>query len=119
MELAGFNIKVVIVAPGAIKSSIGDTGGKAITVSQSSAYKNVEDMIRYRAVYSQTGKPAPTPTDVFAREVVSKCTVKRPSAYLTTGSRSTIVKILYYLPMFVREWFLKRYFQMWRVGKGQ
>lgn len=46
MELKGFGIKVSIVAPGAIKSSIGDTGAKAIVLPATSFYKNVEDMIR-------------------------------------------------------------------------
>lgn len=46
MELAGFNINVSIVAPGAIKSSIGDTGSKGISLPDSSNYKNVEDMVR-------------------------------------------------------------------------
>lgn len=120
MELAGFGIKVTVVAPGAIRSSIGETGTKAISLAPNSNYKNVEDMIRYRAVYSQVGRPAPTPADVFAREVIRKCAVPRsPPAYLMAGSRSLIIRLLFYLPVWVRGWLFGLMFGLGRIGKGK
>jgi hypothetical protein len=74
--------QVVILAPGAIKSSIGDAGEGTIQLAKSSSYENVADMIKYRAQYSQLGHP--TPTAEFAA-VVRKAVVKRrPRAYLVT-----------------------------------
>jgi len=115
-ELAGFGINVVILAPGAIKSSIGDAGEGTIQLAKSSSYENVADMIKYRAQYSQLGHP--TPTAEFAA-VVRKAVVKRrPRAYLVTGAKSTMAFIMYYMPGRFRDFFLSRIFQLWRVGRS-
>ncbi|CAO1619134.1 unnamed protein product [Parajaminaea phylloscopi] len=132
MELKGFGISVTVVAPGAIKSSIGDSGAGHIKVADNSRYTNVQDMVQYRAVYSQVGRPSPTPTAVFANQVVSECADPRrrpwflswifgprqPPRYLVAGSRSSIIKILFYLPVWLRQLFIGRLFQISRIGKG-
>lgn len=61
MELAGFNIKVNAVCPGAIKSSIGDSGAKAISVRPGSWYKNVEDMVRCESLLAALLSGAASP----------------------------------------------------------
>lgn len=48
-ELKGFGISVVVVAPGAIKSLIGEAGASTISMKPNSKYENVKDMIIYRA----------------------------------------------------------------------
>lgn len=131
MELRGFNVFVTVVAPGAIKSNIGETGAKLVKVADDSRYKNVEDMVQFRAVYSQKVRPAPTPAAVLAHEIVTKCADTRrswlvswflgprqPPRYLLAGSRSGFIRILFYLPVWLRQIFVGRLFGMSRVGKG-
>ncbi|PWN49257.1 NAD(P)-binding protein, partial [Violaceomyces palustris] len=116
LELAGFGIRVIVVAPGAIRSSIGDAGSSNVSVSSDSFYKDVEDMIFKRANYSQTGKPEPTPTDIFARDVRKELVKKCPRAYITSGSRSFGAWLGYYMPIWLKDWIVGRIFQTSRIG---
>ncbi|SCZ90358.1 BZ3500_MvSof-1268-A1-R1_Chr9g10804 [Microbotryum saponariae] len=54
MELRGFGIKVVCVAPGAIKSAIGASNDKRAVLSPASVYSNVEAFVRSRGSWSQS-----------------------------------------------------------------
>ncbi|PWZ01684.1 NAD(P)-binding protein [Testicularia cyperi] len=115
LELAGFGIKVVVVAPGKIKSSIGDTGSSHISLPHDSAYKHVEDIVQYRAQFSQLGNP--TPTDVFAKTVRKWVAVANPGPYLFTGSKSLTVWIAYYLPTWMKDRLIGAMFNASRIGK--
>ncbi|TKY87699.1 hypothetical protein EX895_003280 [Sporisorium graminicola] len=128
LELAPFNIHVVVVAPGAIKSSISDNtmkarGAPAANSANSgdlgylpadSLYKHVEDLVKFRAEFSQQGEP--TPSETFARNVRRWVTVSSPGAYLFTGKKSLGVWISYYLPTSVKDWVIGRIFQIHRIG---
>ncbi|SPC64019.1 related to AYR1 - NADPH-dependent 1-acyl dihydroxyacetone phosphate reductase [Ustilago sp. UG-2017b] len=128
LELAGFGIKVVVVAPGAIKSSIADNTLKnQFTHSSSesgdlgylpadSMYKHVEDLVKFRAEFSQQGEP--TPSETFARNVRKWVSASNPGAYLFTGKKSLTVWISYYLPTRVKDWIIGRIFQIHRVGEN-
>ncbi|SGZ27141.1 BQ5605_C025g10064 [Microbotryum silenes-dioicae] len=59
MELRGFGIKVVCVAPGAIKSAIGASNDKRAVLSLASVYSNVESFVRLRGSWSQRSKLIP------------------------------------------------------------
>ena len=115
LELAGFGINVVVVAPGAIRSGFGDRGTAHLDIQGSSAYKHVEDLIVYRAQYSQTGNV--TPAESFARTVRQSVTRKHPSAYLVTGAKSLTALLLYYLPTWLRDFLVGRAFSTWRIGR--
>ena len=126
LELAGFGIKVVVVAPGAIKSSIADNTQKNLDTSRSSdpddlgylpadsLYKHVEDLVKFRAEFSQQGEP--TPSETFARNVRRWVAASNPGAYLFTGKKSLTVWIAYYLPTKVKDWIVGRIFQIHRIG---
>ncbi|PWN41206.1 NAD(P)-binding protein [Ceraceosorus guamensis] len=114
-ELAGFGIKVIVVAPGAIQSSIGDAGAKGISVADSSPYKNVEDMIQYRAMYSQIGRN--TPAHVFAKNIRRAVTKKNPRAYILSGARTTVAFLLWLMPARWRDFLLSFVFQTYRIGR--
>ncbi|SPO25208.1 related to AYR1 - NADPH-dependent 1-acyl dihydroxyacetone phosphate reductase [Ustilago trichophora] len=132
LELAGFGIKVVVVAPGAIKSSIADNTlknqSKAPSASSSSdsddlgylpadsMYKHVEDLVKFRAEFSQQGEP--TPSETFARNVRKWVGAANPGAYLFTGKKSLTVWISYYLPTRVKDWIIGRIFQIHRIGEN-
>ncbi|CBQ70932.1 conserved hypothetical protein [Sporisorium reilianum SRZ2] len=129
LELAPFNIHVVVVAPGAIKSSISDNtlktrgaptpnsaeGGDLGYLPADSLYKHVEDLVKFRAEFSQQGEP--TPSETFAKTVRRWVGASRPGAYLFTGKRSLSVWISYYLPTRVKDWVIGRIFQIHRIGQ--
>lgn len=136
-EVAPLGIRVLVVAPGAIKSSFGDNSTSNLVLpAKGSAYDNdaARAIIRYRAVYSQTGRntPAETTARVIRREV-DKSYVRThhsllarllvvpwllslvfggPRAYLTTGARSSIALVLFYLPTSLRDRALATYFSL-------
>lgn len=127
LELAGFGIKVIVVAPGAIKSSIADNTLKNRAQSSSSKsegdlgylpedslYKHVEDLVKFRAEFSQQGEP--TPSETFAKNVRKYVTSANPGAYLFTGKKSLTVWVSYYLPTRVKDWIVGRVFQISRIG---
>lgn len=130
LELAGFGIKVVVVAPGAIKSSIADNTLKNQSKSPASGedgedlgylpatsmYKHVEDLVKFRAEFSQQGEP--TPSETFARNVRKWVGAANPGAYLFTGKKSLTVWISYYLPTRVKDWIIGRIFQIHRIGEN-
>lgn len=124
LELAGFNIKVVVVAPGAIKSSFATNTTKTYPTTDDpndlgylppeSLYKHVEDLVKFRAEFSQQGQP--TPSETFATTVREWVTRSNPGAYLFTGKKSLAVWIAYYLPISVKDWVIGRIFQVHRIG---
>lgn len=84
MELAPFNIHVVMVQPGAIRSNLGDTATKGVSVNQksNSLYKPIFAAIRERANVSQVN---PTGTGEFAQKLVAKLNRKTPPAIIRLG----------------------------------
>lgn len=87
MELAPFNIHVMLVQPGGIVSNFGNVANKKTeqVLSVNSKYLKIEDKLRERGTISQVGA---TPTDVFAKEVVKKSLRKNPPSVIRTGHRS-------------------------------
>ncbi|KAJ1735211.1 NADPH-dependent 1-acyl dihydroxyacetone phosphate reductase [Coemansia biformis] len=101
MELAPFNVRVVVVVPGGIKSNIASNQPE-VTLAEDSPYKPAIEAIRARAKYSQTGNS--TPTDRFARVVVPQILSPSPRAYIIYGNHSTVTRLLSYIPVCVRDW---------------
>ncbi|KAF8975490.1 hypothetical protein BGZ46_009079 [Entomortierella lignicola] len=89
LELAPFGVKVSIVAPGAIKSNIGDNNLKAFSLPQT---------------------PNCTPTAKFAKYVVSKCLKSSPPRYIDYGTLSNIFRILRHAPWILTEFIWSRQF---------
>ncbi|OBZ86959.1 NADPH-dependent 1-acyldihydroxyacetone phosphate reductase [Choanephora cucurbitarum] len=108
MELSPFGVQVVVVAPGAITSNIGNNGSKTTHVPEDSIYKSVAKFIHGRANSSQG--PSSTPTDVFASHIVKKTLQKNTPSYVTYGHLSFLFVIFYYLPSFVADWILSNKF---------
>ena len=96
MECKPFNIKVMLVAPGSIKSNISNNQAATFSLPADSLYTGYLHKIMER-LYSSQGKHS-LPTDVFARSVVSKALRKEPPSYLTVGARTVIFAILKWLP---------------------
>ena len=97
MELSPFNIKVITVQPGAIKSNLGETSKNSVArnINPDSMYASILDSINERADYSQQD---PTPTEIFVRQLVKEIKNENPKNIIRLGKGS------FSLP-FMKHWF--------------
>ncbi|KAF9557028.1 DNA replication licensing factor mcm8 [Mortierella alpina] len=108
MELAPFGVNVSIVAPGAIKSNIGDNNLKAFHLPEKSFYQSVISYIMSRANASQA--PGCTPTASFAKYIVAKCLKSSPPRYIDYGTLSSLFRFLRYAPWMITDFIFSRKF---------
>ncbi|KAF9951922.1 hypothetical protein BGZ70_000803 [Mortierella alpina] len=108
MELAPFGVNVSVVAPGAIKSNIGDNNLKAFHLPEKSFYQSVISYVMSRANASQA--PGCTPTANFAKHVVSKCLKSSPPRYINYGTLSNLFRFLRYAPWMITDFIFSRKF---------
>lgn len=103
IELAPFNIRVVLVQTGAIQSNIGNAATERLakTLTQPSRYESIMDKIRARAMASQ--KKA-TPTEVYAQQLVRHLTKEPIPAWIMLGHNSRWLGLLRrWLPQRLRD----------------
>jgi len=106
MELKPFNIKVMYISPGAVRSNIANNQAAKFSLRQGSLYTDFLPNIMQRLNASQG--PNSLPADKFAREVVKRVLQKDPPRYLTLGGNSTIFTIFGWLPKAWVLWYLWR-----------
>lgn len=96
-ECKPFNINVVCVAPGAIKSNIAASVLKAgINMPETSFYKPYTDAIVSRILGSQG--PRSMSAEDFAKKVVTATLSHRPPRYLSAGGFATLFAAFAWLP---------------------
>ncbi|KAF7357769.1 NAD-binding protein [Mycena venus] len=101
MECQPLKVKVVLVAPGSIKSNI--SVKSAYTVPEDSFYGSLEKQIKHVMYQSQTKDYGVMDTDEFAAVVVGKITSPKPPQYLSLGGFTTRMWILKWLPRTTAE----------------
>ncbi|KAF8894358.1 oxidoreductase [Gymnopilus junonius] len=107
MELSPFNISVVHVAPGAIKSNIANNS--RVHLAANSLYQAFVPFIQKRIDSSQG--PNSMPTKDFARRVVGNALRKSPKGYMTMGGHAFMFSVFKWLPRgLVFYLMLKRFF---------
>lgn len=106
MECRPFNIDVILVVPGAVKSNIAKNQEAVFKLPPDSLYTSYLKNIIERLHISQGSNAMPT--DAFAKFVVTKALQKKPTTYLTAGGSYMLFALLRWLP---RAWVLSF---MWR-----
>jgi NAD(P)-dependent dehydrogenase (short-subunit alcohol dehydrogenase family) len=93
MELAPFNIDVMVIQPGAIESEFGNNAEASLsrTLGEHSLYEPVKDGILQRARASQSN---PTPTVTFVEEMLRLLEQPKPPAMARIGNGSTAFPLL-------------------------
>ncbi|KAF7811902.1 short-chain dehydrogenase RED1-like [Senna tora] len=107
LELSHFGIDVVNVVPGAIKSNIGNFAVTSYNrMPEWNLFKPFEEAIRERASLPQRIKT--TPTDEFAQKAISVILRKNPPAWFSSGQYSSIMAIMYHMPICVKDFLMSR-----------
>lgn len=100
------NIKVILIAPGAVKSNIANSAA-GYDVPPDSLFKQFTQIIHKRIAASQ-GDNAATGEE-FSRQVVSRVLSTNPPEYMTLGGFSTAFAVVQWFPRFLARW------TMWKI----
>ncbi|KAG0705104.1 hypothetical protein DFH29DRAFT_316936 [Suillus ampliporus] len=104
MECKPFGVKVMLVAPAAVKSNISTNQATTLELSSTSIFKAYFDRVYERMHISQA--KGSMPTDEFARSVVAKALSPNPPSYVSLGGGSILFVLLHWLPHWLILWIM-------------
>lgn len=107
MEAKPFNVNVMLVSPGAVKSNIANNSAASFQMPEDSLYKDFIKNIYYRMNVSQAGNSMPT--EKFVAKVASNALQPKPPGYITLGGNASTFSFFKWLPRAWVLWF------MWRI----
>ncbi|KAL5556752.1 hypothetical protein UlMin_038988 [Ulmus minor] len=110
VELKPFNISVVLVVPGAVRSNIGKANMEKMGNSDWKLYGEFKEAIEERARASQGSKA--TDAGVFARHVVKKVLRPKPPKQIVFGHMTGLFALLSWSPLWVRDLFFTKRFMI-------
>jgi short-subunit dehydrogenase len=96
MECKPFNIHVMHLAPGSVKSNLSQNHSRIFNLPPTSLYKSFLDDIVRRMYVSQSA--GCMDTKVFAERAVKRILARRPPRYLTLGGEVWAFRVLKALP---------------------
>ncbi|KAI6040791.1 oxidoreductase [Pisolithus marmoratus] len=116
MELKPFGIKVMLVAPGGVKSNISANQALTFKLPPTSHYVEYEERLIERM--NLAAHKDSMPTDAFAREVVANALASCPPPYLSLGWSTWKVYISQWLP---RQYVLGQMYNamVWKNKSGR
>ncbi|KAJ7193961.1 NAD-P-binding protein [Mycena pura] len=106
MECRPFNVKVLLICPGGIKTNVAQNASARFELQPNSLYSQYLDCIVRRMWASQV--PSSMTAEDFAKIVATKALAAKSPFYSTMGSYSTIFALFKWLP---RMWVLN---YMWK-----
>lgn len=107
LETRNFGINVINVVPGAIKTNLANASTVTYEkLPEWKLYKAYSEVIRSRTTLSHNSTA--TTADEFAKKTVDVILQKNPPAWFTYGQYSTASAILYHLPLFIRDFILRK-----------
>ncbi|KAG1738180.1 hypothetical protein EDD22DRAFT_338364 [Suillus occidentalis] len=102
MECEPFGVKVMLVAPGQVRSNITANQAATLELSPTSIYKPYFDRVYERLNGSQA--KGSMDADEFARRVVVKALSPNPPSYISLGGMSSLFGFLSWLPRWLVLW---------------
>ncbi|KIK37704.1 hypothetical protein CY34DRAFT_444357 [Suillus luteus UH-Slu-Lm8-n1] len=102
MECKPFGVKVMLVAPGQVRSNITANQAATLELSPTSIYKPYFDRVYERLNGSQA--EGSMDADEFARRVVVKVLSPNPPSYISLGGMSSLFGFLSWLPRWLVLW---------------
>ncbi|KAJ2834501.1 hypothetical protein GGI24_000358 [Coemansia furcata] len=102
MELAPFGVKVIVVAPGCVKSNIVENYSKTQLDDNTTRYTMALPAIDKTTRFSQTNDTMPT--DRFVHVIVPRILQPSPPSYITYGDLSYVIWCMYYLPPVIKDY---------------
>lgn len=113
VELKPFDINVVLVQPGAIRSHLGSNNVDRLKEHEWRIYKSFKNSILERASASQNDKS--TDAGVFARHVARQVLSSNPPKTIKYGHMTGLFNFLSWSPLWVRDLFFTKRFKLNKV----
>ncbi|GAA5882627.1 hypothetical protein JCM16303_002080 [Sporobolomyces ruberrimus] len=118
MEVAGFGVNVMLVAPGAITSQFGKKQMGSFKMPEETLYRGVADEIAKRAEISQR-QDHTLPAPVIASGIVSRALRSSPATYYTAGGKSWLFWLFERIPRSIVWFLLSRQLGTVKVGRDR